>query len=236
MFSRQMPATKAYIVKNKTPLPEGHFSVVLNASTRYLGRDRYLNEEKNVTRHSADICFDPEVDSEDPRKIGKMEFTMINRSRMMNGMDGDSQEGLFESCDAISHELMMMCSILFDEDGEPKDSRLEEYLQGDIMYLDSIEIEPAFRSYGIGLLAFEGLRGIFPSFEMDVILLNPAGLTSEVAKYPGIGAEAAQKKLIAYWSLLGMEVWAPAKSEFKLMGMWTGLRLPRIEEVVPHLF
>ncbi|KAJ7114973.1 hypothetical protein C8R44DRAFT_795119, partial [Mycena epipterygia] len=219
----------AYVVKNKTPLPEGHFSVVLNASTRYLGRDRYLNEPQNVTQHSADICFD-DVDSEDPRKIGKMEFTMINRLRMTNGMDGDSHESLFESCDAISNELMMMCSIFFNEAGDPKNPRMEEYMGNGIMYLDSIEIEPAFRGYGIGLLAFDGLRGILPSFESDVILLNPAGLTSEVAKHPGISAEAAQKKLIAYWSLLGMGVWTPAKSKSKLMGMCTGLRLPRIEE------
>ncbi|KAJ6599392.1 hypothetical protein B0H10DRAFT_2084692, partial [Mycena sp. CBHHK59/15] len=150
---------------------------------------------------------------------------------MMNGMDGDSHDSLFESCDAISHELMMMYSILFDEEGEPKDPSLEECLQGDIMYLDSIEIEPSFRGYGIGLLAFDGLRGIFPSFEMDVILLNPAGLTSELEKNPGSSAEATQNKLIVYWSLLGMTVWAPAQSDFKLMGMWTGLRLPRIEEV-----
>ncbi|KAJ6616115.1 hypothetical protein B0H10DRAFT_2038272 [Mycena sp. CBHHK59/15] len=135
---------------------------------------------------------------------------------MMNGMDGDSHDSLFESCDAISHELMMMYSILFDEEGEPKDPSLEECLQGDIMYLDAIEIEPSFRGYGIGLAAFDGLRGIFP----------PSRWT----------AEAAQNKLIVYWSLLGMTVWAPAQSDFKLMGMWTGLRLPRIEEVVPHLF
>ncbi|KAJ6544974.1 hypothetical protein DFH09DRAFT_1367601 [Mycena vulgaris] len=236
MFSRQMSPTKAYIVKNKTPLPKGHFSVVLNPSTRYLGRDRYLNEEQNITRHSANICFEEDVDSENPRKIGKIDFTLINRSRMMNGLDGDSHDGLFESCDAISHELMMMYSVLFDDEGEPKNPELEEYLQGDIMYLDSIEIEPSFRGYGIGLLAFEGLRGIFPSFEMDVVLLNPAGLTSELEKNPGTSHEVVQKKLIAYWSLLGMSVWAPEKSDFKLMGMWTGLRLPPIEEVVPHLF
>ncbi|KAJ7291506.1 hypothetical protein C8J57DRAFT_217550 [Mycena rebaudengoi] len=235
MFSR-MPATKAYVVKNKTPLPEGHLSVVLNASTRYLGRDRYLNEEQNVTRHSANICFDNDVESENPTKIGKIDFTFINRSRMMNGLDGDSSDGLFESCDAISHELMMMYSILFDEEGEPRDS-FEEQLQGDILYLDSIEIEPRFRGYGIGLLALDGLRGIFPSFEMDVILLNPAGLTSEVVGDPGsANHNVVQKKLIAYWSLLGMAVWAPPESDFKLMGMWTGYRLPHIEEVVPHLF
>ncbi|KAJ6616127.1 hypothetical protein B0H10DRAFT_1949339 [Mycena sp. CBHHK59/15] len=194
-------------------------------------------EEQNVIKHSTDIYFDTDVDSENPRKIGKIHFTLINRSRMMNGMDGDSHDSLFESCDAISHELMMMYSILFDEEGEPKDPSLEECLrtpffyvavpvpsvnsgitEGDIMYLDSIEIEPSFRGYGIGLLAFDGLRGIFPSFEMDVILLNPAGLTSELEK------------------TRGMTVWAPAQSDFKLMGMWTGLRLPRIEEVVPHLF
>ncbi|KAJ6585504.1 hypothetical protein B0H19DRAFT_1109857 [Mycena capillaripes] len=236
MFSRQIAPTKAYVVKNKMPLPDGHFSVVLNASTRFLGRDRYLNEEQNITRHSADICFDTDVDSDTPKKVGKIDFTLINRSRMTNGMDGDSHDHLFEACDAISHELMMMYSILFDEEGEPKNMEFEEYLQGDIMYLDSIEIEPRFRGYGIGLLAFEGLRGIFPSFEMDVILLNPAALTSELEKNPGISPEVAQKKLISYWSLLGMSVWAPPTSNFKLMGMWTGLRLPAIEEVVPHLF
>ncbi|KAJ7472677.1 hypothetical protein FB451DRAFT_1250337 [Mycena latifolia] len=236
MFSRPIAPTKAYVVKNRTPLPEGHFSVVLHASQRYLGRDRYLNDVQNITHHTADICFETDVDAEHPNKIGKIEFTLINRSRMMNGMDGDSSEDLFESCDAVSHELMMMYSILFNEEGEPKDTEFEEYLQGDIMYLDSIELEPRFRGYGIGLLAFEGLRGIFPSFEMDVILLNPSALTSELEKNPGISPEAAQKKLIAYWSLLGMTVWSPPTSDFKLMGMWTGLRLPAIEEVVPHLF
>ncbi|KAJ7081881.1 hypothetical protein B0H15DRAFT_994613 [Mycena belliarum] len=198
-------------------------------------------EEQNITQHSADICFDTDVESETPNKIGKIEFTLINRSRMMNGLDGDSSDNLFESCDAISHELMMMYSVLFDEEGEPTNPELEGLLEGDIMYLDSIVIEPRFRGmhlnrsphvgYGIGLLAVDGLRGIFPSFEMDLVLLNPAASIAELEKYPGTSPEVAQKKLIAYWSLLGMNVWAPSSSDFKLMGMWTGLRLPNIEEV-----
>ncbi|KAJ7683646.1 hypothetical protein B0H17DRAFT_1204950 [Mycena rosella] len=59
-----------------------------------------------------------------------------------------------------------------------------------------MEIESRFRGYGIGLLTFAGLRGIFPSFEMDVILMNPAGLTSELENNPGTSIEATQKKLI----------------------------------------
>jgi hypothetical protein len=70
---------------------------------------------------------------------------------------------------------------------------------------------------------------------MDVIMLSPAALTSELEKRPGTTPEAAQKKLIAYWSLLGMSLWSPPNSNFKLMGMWTGLRLPAIEEVRPFL-
>jgi hypothetical protein len=54
----------------------------------------HTQEEQNITRHSADICFDTDVESETPNKIGKIMFTLINRSRMMNGMDGDSSDGL----------------------------------------------------------------------------------------------------------------------------------------------
>ncbi|KAF9063183.1 hypothetical protein BDP27DRAFT_1335529 [Rhodocollybia butyracea] len=241
------PPPAQYKVKNKNPLPKGHFSVLLHESKRYIGQSRYLNEEQNISRHEASICFYPEnqVDEEERQVIGKIEYTLINRSRIYNAKDGDTIDNFWMSRDAISQELERMCSTLFNEDGDVRNPALEEYIgTGDIVYLDSIELDVKWRGYGIGLLALDGLIGMLPSFEMDSIIVHPAGLTSEAHRNqlkatgipPAVEFAATQAKLIAYYRLLGMVEWTPRNADYKLLGMWTGLRLPRIEQIVPHLF
>ncbi|KZP34697.1 hypothetical protein FIBSPDRAFT_1035679 [Athelia psychrophila] len=81
---------KQYCVKNSTPLPNGYFSVKLHEVTRYLGKGLYLQESNNISMRTADICFTPEGIHSESQKIGSIQFTIINKSRMTNGKDGDS--------------------------------------------------------------------------------------------------------------------------------------------------
>jgi len=104
--------------------------------------------------------------------------------------------------------------------------------EGDIVYLENVELEPRWRGYGIGLLAVDGLLGLLPSFEMDSVILNPAG----VSEHPQGEREIPDRKLIKYWSRLGFSIWSNQEDETMVMGMWTGLVQPDIEDVVPHLF
>lgn len=48
--------------------------------------------------------------------------------------------------------------------------------------------------------------------------------------------EYASMHLEQYWAKLGFEKWSKAGTYPVLMGLWTGRVLPRIEEIVPHLF
>ncbi|KAF9063193.1 hypothetical protein BDP27DRAFT_1335550 [Rhodocollybia butyracea] len=227
-FSTQRTPLPQYKVKNKNPLPKGHFSVLLRESQRFLGKSRGLNGNQNITRHQASICFKPEnqYDEDERKVIGKIEYTLINRSRIYNGKDGDSINNFRQYCNGISDELGQMHATLFNEDGEPKNPALEEYIgSGSIVYLDSIELEVEWRGYGIGLLALDGLLGLLPSFKMDSVIVHPT-----------VDSAATQAKLVAYYSLLGMDEWTPPNAEYKLLGMWTGCELPRIKQIVPHLF
>ncbi len=90
----------------------------------------------------------------------------------------------------------------------------------------------------------DGLLGMLPSFEMDSVVLHPASLTSELrAKEqnpseiaPGVDFPAIEAKIMAYWGLLGLKEWTNPGADYKLMGMWTGLINPRIEQVRRYLF
>lgn len=105
---------------------------------------------------------------------------------------------------------------------------------GDILFIEEVFLEDRYRGYGIGLLAVDTLIGSLPSFEMDTVLLNPAGMS--ITAGPGYSHESTEKKLTDYWSLMGFEVWARRIGRSNLlMGIWTGKTRVAIEEIVPHL-
>ncbi|KZP34706.1 hypothetical protein FIBSPDRAFT_881191 [Athelia psychrophila] len=234
---------KQYRVKNSAPLPNGYFSVKLHEVTRYIGKARYLEESQNISRRAADICFEPEsMDlSGESQRIGNIQFTIINKSRMVNCLDGDSSESFAIDCEEHSQELADMYAAFYDKDTNPRDWEMGEELQGDILYLNEIRLQPEWRGYGIGLLAIHGLLGLMPSFEMDAVILCPAGLTRDTDNKNHV---AVQRKLKDYYSLLGFHDWSSPPSGTTLMGIWTGAVQPSIERasrdptliVVPHLF
>ncbi|KZP34696.1 hypothetical protein FIBSPDRAFT_924124 [Athelia psychrophila] len=84
-------------------------------------------------------------------------------------------------CEEHSQELANMYAAFYDNDDNPRDWEMGEELQGDILYLNEIRLQPEWRGYGIGLLAIHGLLGLMPSFEMDAVILCPAGLTRDMA-------------------------------------------------------
>jgi len=226
----------SYRVKNTTPLPKGHFSVVMNETERFLGRSRYFNTAQNIHRSTADICFtsdDSNFDDTSRQNIGKISFIIVNQSRMVNSKDGDASQTFMWACGQVSEDLGLAVNTLFDSEGNVKDVDLDESLsQGDIVYLENVELEPRWRGYGIGLLAVDGLLGLLPSFEGDSVILNPAGISDQAQGQ----REVPDQKLIKYWSLLGFSIWSDPEDEIMVMGMWTGLVQPYIEDVVPHLF
>ncbi|KAJ6448844.1 hypothetical protein C8R47DRAFT_1081602 [Mycena vitilis] len=203
-------------------------------------------ESQAIIDNHADILFNAagDYDEENAEKIGKIDFHIVQQSRM-------SSQGLdkFEEMEGESRELAQIFEAFFDEEGEPTQDELQEALsrscftsvsshvlpinwvfaEGDILYIDSIRLEPKWRGYGIGLLALDGLTGLLPSFEMDSILLSPVGLNRE-EEYD---RTVAKDKLTQYFGKLGFKMWHDKpNTDLPFMGTWTGYIRPSIENVI----
>ncbi|KAJ6458666.1 hypothetical protein C8R47DRAFT_1163006 [Mycena vitilis] len=225
------PPGGPYVVKNPLPLPEGYISVEIAPLKRYLGKAQFLEESQAIIHNHADILFnaaDRGLDEGKVEKIGKIRFHIIQQNYMGNhGIDK------FEEMDRASRELSQIYEAFFDEQGEPTLDDLDEAFQGDMLYINSVRLEPKWRGYGIGLLALNGLAGLLPSFEMDIIILSPVGLNRE----EGYDRTLAKDKLTQYYAKLGFEMWHDkSDTQLPFMGTWTGYVRPDIENVVPHLF
>ena len=130
-----------------------------------------------------------------------------------------------------------MYQALYDEDGEPKQLDFTDGDYGDILYIHEVHLETRYRGYGIGLLAVDRLISSLPSFEMDSVVLYPAGTTREARELGDTYDHATvQQKLIRYWSLLGFNVWGRTSGANDIfLGIWTGANRVNVEQVVPHL-
>ena len=81
---------------------------------------------------------------------------------------------------------------------------------------------------------------------MSSVVLSPTGLTQDAPD--GIAEDVnlreryladSERRLTAYFELLGLKAHNAKrrdKNSMQFLWMWTGYNLPRIEDVVPHLF
>ncbi|KAK1221592.1 hypothetical protein PQX77_015605 [Marasmius sp. AFHP31] len=124
----------SYIVKNPNPLPTGKFSLKLHSRIVPMGRDDDDEEHpKYIIPSDADILFIPDTENYDQDeeeravKIGKIEALIILTSVLCN--DGLSDE--FQViCDDHSQELSQLAGEIFNEEGNHKNTALDEADQG----------------------------------------------------------------------------------------------------------
>ncbi|KAJ6458680.1 hypothetical protein C8R47DRAFT_1081605 [Mycena vitilis] len=203
---------------------DGHLSVEIAPIKRYLGKAMFLQESQAIIDNHADILFNAagDYDEENAEKIGKIDFHIVQQSRM-------SSQGLdkFEEMEGESRELAQIFEAFFDEEGEPTKMSCRKLLVVRVLPPCHPTTEVAriwYRSPRIGRPDRP-----FAEFEMDSILLSPVGLNRE-EEYD---RTVAKDKLTQYFGKLGFKMWHDKpNTDLPFMGTWTGYIRPSIENVI----
>jgi GNAT superfamily N-acetyltransferase len=157
-----------------------------------------------------------------------------------------SHRDIMEDREQSWEELFM---ALFAEHASGSGRLPLRYTGEDILLVQTIELQPEYRGYGIGLFALDslmkrvararpawgegGLTVLEPSPKREV-LLDEKGDALEVDPDE---VEQVQEKLIRNYQLLGLEVFSRATMRHcTIVGTWMGQERPHIGTIVPHLF
>jgi ribosomal protein S18 acetylase RimI-like enzyme len=166
--------------------------------------------------------------------VGEADGALVLAHEVFNeGVD------LYEVFDARSQALCDAYTALYDDDGEPKND--DAYFNR-VLYLTTLNIEPAHRGRGLGLVL---LRKILASFDMTYVIFKPFPLQHDSAHEENTvegrawckrfkpellpsNFQDGVKRLRDYYKLVGFE----SIKGTPLMGANTGMRLPDMETVL----
>jgi len=112
----------------------------------------------------------------------------------------EHDDSLYELADGDSADLGDVVEALFGEDGELDREATDGCSGRDVLYLESMSIEPAYQRRNLGLhVADHAMRLFGPG--CAIAALHPAPLLAE----EGVRREEAVARLARYWSRLGFK-------------------------------
>ncbi|KAJ6451503.1 hypothetical protein C8R47DRAFT_1084076 [Mycena vitilis] len=163
-------------------------------------------ESQAIIDNHADILFNAagDYDEENAEKIGKIDFHIVQQSRM-------SSQGLdkFEEMEGESRELAQIFEAFFDEEGEPTQDELQEALSRSCFTSVSSHVLP--------------INWVFAEGDILLHRLDP----------PRTESGADMDKLTQYFGKLGFKMWHDKpNTDLPFMGTWTGYIRPSIENVI----
>jgi hypothetical protein len=117
----------------------------------------------------------------------------------------------------------------------------DNYNWGDVLMVNTIQLQKQFRGYGIGLLALDRLvkhvAQASPEWTSEgLIVLEPSGMADHTVRICPDKHEETQGKLVQYYELFGL--WPLARETREhcaFVGHEMMFERPEISTVVPHL-
>jgi len=168
------------------------------------------------------IFYENEEEEIDEELCGEMTMHLIQASK---------GENLAEACDAHSQAIYDAWEVLYDPEcsNTLRETVGESCMGDDVLYIDSIDIEPKHRGMRLGHIAV--LRAIEDiGYGAAIVALFPSSLEPNQDEK---ASETARRKLQRYWSEIGFEPVGEGDSGYYFLD--PGALVSRISDIVLDL-
>ena len=167
-----MPRTKQY--QPKSEVPRSWYFTIKWSFESEMG-------ESYISYFNGDLMLADILSDEDPKKIGFIKCVKVHRANIVNN-GGE----VIEVCDEESQDLFEVAMATEkDEEGEDND----EMRQGDLVYVQEIEVDHAFRGIGLGLYMLNDAN-LTVNSGMSMTILKPYPLQHQTFVWKPFRAEA----------------------------------------------
>lgn len=224
-YAELVKRAKGYRFRQGKRMPAPIVRLCYKAQNVYIGAHARGNFNKGypVLRLLADICLTGYEDH-DGRPVGSIKAFIAQ-----TGVARQGGISFYETCKAACDEMGQVARAFYNDAGEfqvsPHDIEFGHQGQGDLLFIQDIQITQEYRGYGIGLLALDGLLKSLPGFREDtVVLAIPQGC----------------KSLEKYFYRFGFDKWSSVDQDAINGKTFWGLRTednrPSLKRIVPRAF